>query len=312
MSNRKRITATFDINVDMVPGSFYDPQDFLKQPYFLPRLWDQYNGKMISSKIEDVSKSWGLWRHRCEYRHRFEAQARLISFGADVCTEDWGFQPIDHDSPPTWCPIFFRASEDIIDRILDAGDLADVICIDTKTRYRSVPVHGQEVVEEIKTLCVDRAEPFTVVFLDMDDFKAHAEELGDDLVTRSKTEIAAELRKSVRLTDIVSHYKDPEMCDELLVVLKGVDWERAPEEVQSLLEVVPTACFVRRRGVDHIFTASAGYTVVDPKTCVVCSDSCYIHKLVDDIIETARAAEDEAKLAGKNCYSGGIYSPVKA
>ena len=302
MSIRKRITTTFDIDTDMVPGTFHEAKDFLKSTYFLPRLWEQYNGEMVSSKIEDLSAYWPLWRHTCEPQNESAARERLSSFGAELDPHTLSVMN------GQWVSFMFKADEHVVDRAIDAGDLGDITRVDEED-----PSAWGAIMQTIKKgiLCdtdgipdtVKRAirslystkTPFVVVYLDIDDLSELEARHGERFVDRFKRDCWLRIQESIRTTDVIAPYakRDPGGSDELLIVLKGLQPDQGASTVDSIRNRVSWAYkgLCPQNPAPSPPTSSAGWIYVDPEKWT---------PTVSTIVKAVRAAEDAAKLAGKD------------
>jgi two-component system, cell cycle response regulator len=133
--------------------------------------------------------------------------------------------------------------------------------------------------------CVERHEPFAVLFLDLDHFKQVNDELGHAMGDEVLRAASACLKQHARNNDCCGRFGG----EEFLLLLEGaggVEALRAAERHRLALESLN---FQHARGTARI-TASVGIAVYDPQR----------PSSIEDLLGMADAALYEAKRSGRN------------
>ncbi len=137
-------------------------------------------------------------------------------------------------------------------------------------------------------------EPFAVLFVDMDEFKALNDDYGHEAGNRVLEGVGRELERNVRRTDLAARYGG----DEFVLILVRTDIEGARRVGEAVREAVEG--FGRRQGYeDGRVSVSVGVACHDPR-----SDQ------VQDVMEEADRALYSAKARGGNAVVVAGWSAV--
>jgi diguanylate cyclase (GGDEF)-like protein/PAS domain S-box-containing protein len=143
-----------------------------------------------------------------------------------------------------------------------------------------------------------KPEPFTVMFMDCDRFKAINDSLGHAAGDQFLSALAVRLREAVRPGDVVARLGG----DEFAVLLKNLGHHDsvAPEDGDAAAAVVRTIAERMLAAAREPFVV--GQTVVNSSLSIGITDSHHHYRHGDAVMRDADIALYAAKGQGKNCY----------
>ncbi len=127
---------------------------------------------------------------------------------------------------------------------------------------------------------------FSIVMMDIDDFKSINDTYGHVVGDRVLREIGRMIKKTIREVDSAGRYGG----EEFLILLPGTGIEGAKTMVERLLDTFRNTDWVKLAGVEKV-TMSAGIALGDPKLSMT------------DLIKNADQALYRAKRSGKDRYA---------
>ena len=130
-------------------------------------------------------------------------------------------------------------------------------------------------------------DPLSIVFLDIDDFKAVNDELGHQVGDRVLVEFATLVAGGARANDVAARYGG----EEFSIILPHTDGEMAVRVAERIRRAVREFVFVEHERPIRI-TVSAGVATYPSSKGV---------RSVDDLVRTADVALYRAKDQGKDC-----------
>ncbi len=131
---------------------------------------------------------------------------------------------------------------------------------------------------------LERKQPFSLLFIDLDGFKAVNDEYGHQTGDLLLKAVAQRLLDTVGQEDMAARYAG----DEFIVLLKNQSTQEATQIAQALLETIAIPVIVERKAL--VIGASIGLVTVDVETTST---------NVDSLIHEADIAMYQAKSAGK-------------
>ncbi|HAS6347525.1 TPA: diguanylate cyclase [Vibrio vulnificus] len=131
---------------------------------------------------------------------------------------------------------------------------------------------------------LERKQPFSLLFIDLDGFKAVNDEYGHQTGDLLLKAVAQRLLDTVGQEDMAARYAG----DEFIVLLKNQSTQEATQIAQALLETIAIPVIVERKAL--VIGASIGLVTIDVETTST---------NVDSLIHEADIAMYQAKSAGK-------------
>lgn len=131
-------------------------------------------------------------------------------------------------------------------------------------------------------------EPFTIAFLDLDDFKQVNDEFGHQIGDQLLAQLAQRLGKSIRSSDFLARYGG----EEFVVLSAGTKLDQSEKRFSDILRVIEKTTFTCK---------SEEKGDLEFRITVSCGVAEYaLHEPAKDLVRRADEALYEAKRAGKN------------